>query len=101
MYGMFQQPVNCLISVSGIDGARSYQLPPGSSVPLFDANEDIMYVKTTDAGGYPTIRAFKFEEISTNDKQDFITRKEFEELKEMINDAKQLIQEKGNAEQAG
>lgn len=30
------QPVNGLVSVTGIDGAKAYQLPPNSAMPLFD-----------------------------------------------------------------
>lgn len=57
------QPVNGLVSVTGIEGAKAYQLPPNSSMPLFDSNDDMLYLKTTDAGGFPTIRAFRFEAV--------------------------------------
>ena len=32
----FAQPVNGLVSVTGIEGAKAYQLPPNSAMPLFD-----------------------------------------------------------------
>ena len=51
----FQQPVHGFVYVNGIEGARAYQMPPNSEMPLFDANGDVMFVKVTDAAGYPTI----------------------------------------------
>lgn len=50
-----------LIRVNGLEGAKAYQMPPNSVIPLFDGNEDIMFVKSTDAAGFATIRSFRFE----------------------------------------
>lgn len=52
-----------LIRVTGMEGAKAYQMPPNSVVPLFDADNDIMYVKSTDGAGFPTIRTFAFQPI--------------------------------------
>lgn len=90
-----EQPQN-LIRVNGIDGAKAYQMPANSTVSLFDSNEDIMYIKNTDGAGFPSIRMFRFEEIKettkSEEKQDYISRKEFEEFKkELMNNGKQSI----------
>lgn len=78
------QPVNGLVSVTGIEGAKAYQLPPNSSMPLFDGNQDLLYVKTTDAAGYPTIRTFRFEPMEPIEVKaepaDYVTRSEFDAL---------------------
>lgn len=77
------QPVNGLVSVTGIEGARAYQLPPNSQMPLFDGNQDLLYVKSTDAAGYPTIRTFRFEPMEIEAKvveADYVQRSEFDEL---------------------
>lgn len=90
-----QPPQNNLIRVTGIDGAKAYQMSPNSSVALFDSDSDIMYVKTTDGAGFPTIRTFKFEAIenASNIQESYITREEFNELKQEVeNYGKQLIQ---------
>lgn len=86
-----------LIKVTGIEGAKAYQMPPNSIVPLFDADNDIMYVKSTDGAGFPTIRAFAFQPIENpqpNDQQ-YVTRTEFENammrLREAIGDGQQSI----------
>lgn len=91
-----EQPQN-LIRVNGIDGAKAYQMNANSTVALFDANEDILYIKNTDGAGFPSIRTFKFEEVNettkSEEKQDYISRKEFEEFKkELMNNGKQSIQ---------
>lgn len=98
-----EQPVNNLIRVTGIDGAKAYQMPANSSVALFDNNDDYMYVKTTDGAGFPTIRTFKFEEIQPNqignivEDNDYISREEFENFKkEMMEYGKQFIQAEPN-----
>ena len=89
-----QQPQN-LIRVTGMDGAKAYQMPPNSSVALFDEGEDIFYVKTTDGAGFPTVRAFAFTPIEINQpakpQGEYVTREEFEELKGMIFDGKQSV----------
>ena len=83
-----------LLRVNGIDGAKAYPTMPNSVVALFDANEDLMYIKSTDAANYPTIDTYKFEKIkpeSLDSKTDYVTRKEFLEFKEELLNAKQSI----------
>jgi hypothetical protein len=50
------QPVQ-LVKVSGIDGAKAYQMGANSAVALFHESEDIFYIKSTDGAGFPTIHA--------------------------------------------
>ena len=83
-----------LIRVTGMDGARAYQMSPNSVVPLFDSDNDIMYIKSTDGAGFPTIKAFRFEAYEPTQQplqNDFVTRAEFNELKGMIDNVKQFI----------
>lgn len=73
------QPGMQPIRVTGMDGAEAYRMPPDSVVPPFDADNDIMYVKSTDGAGFPTIRAFAFQPIGnpTPQAQRYATRGEF------------------------
>lgn len=85
-----------LIRVNGIEGAKAYQMSANSIVSLFDANEDIMYIKSTDGAGFPSIRTFSFTEVKEQNKPiskvDYISREEFEEFKkELMNNGKQSI----------
>jgi hypothetical protein len=55
-YGLQQQPIHGFVYVTGMEGARAYQMPPNSEMPLFDStNDGVMFIKTTDAAGFPTI----------------------------------------------
>lgn len=93
------QAVNGLVSVTGIDGARAYPLPPNSSMPLFDANDDVMYVKTTDGAGFPTVKAYRFEQVDAEEpKAGYVTRGEFDELARRL-DALAERKEAGHAKQ--
>lgn len=77
------QPVDGLISVTGVEGAKAYQLPPNSKIALFDADSDVFYVKTTDAGGFPTVRAFRFapmEQAEPQQPEEYVPRTEFDAL---------------------
>lgn len=92
----FARPYNALIKVSGIEGARAYQMPPDSAIPLFHATEDVLYIKTTDGAGFPSIRQFRFEEIDPQPSNaDYVKRDEFEELKGAIANVEQLVREQG------
>lgn len=99
-YTMPQAPVGVvnsnrgeLIRVTGFDGAKAYQMAPNSSVALFDSNEDIFYVKTTDGAGFPTIRAFRFTPMEAQQPaSEFVTRDEFERLRqEVLSYGKQFV----------
>lgn len=82
-----------LIQVNGIDSARAYPTQPNSRVALFDSNDDVFYVKTTDASNFPTIKRYRFfeesEEQVNNDK--YVTIDEFNKFKEEILNGQQSI----------
>ena len=88
------QPRDGLIRVTGMEGARAYQMPPNSAVALFDGGQDVFYVKTTDGAGFTTIRAYSFqpmEQAQAMGASEYVTRTEFEQLKEMIVHGKQPV----------
>ena len=89
-----QQTAPGLIQVTGMEGAKAYPLAPNSEAALFDAGRDVFYVKRTDAGGYPTIAAYEFkplQETAPSAQPEYVTREEFNELKEMIANGKQPV----------
>lgn len=91
-----------LIRVTGMDGARAYQMPPNSAVALFDGGQDIFYVKTTDGAGFPTIRAFSFApyEPAAQPQTEYVTRAEFEKLREEIISGKQSLRKSAKSDPA-
>lgn len=96
MYGYpFQQfgKTEQLIRVTGIDGAKAYQMMPNSTVVLFDGGEDLFYLKSTDGAGFPTIRVFRFEEVKghATPETEYITKAEFEAFRKELEDVKQYF----------
>ena len=91
------QPQNAsmqLIKVNGLEGAKAYQMGPNSCVALFHESEDILYVKSTDGAGFPSIRTFRFEpfEVEPEKPVKYVTTEEFEKFKkEILNNGKQPI----------
>ena len=97
----FAQPVQqaspaplTLMRVNGADGAKAYQMPPNSMVALFDANEDVFFLKVSDGNGFCTTTPYRFERIEDQipTKSEYVTRAELQkaldELKgAMINHA--------------
>ena len=67
--------------VQGEAAAKSWPVPPNSTVLLMDSEEQKFYLKTVDASGMPhPLRIFSFKEI-TGEKKDsssYVTREEFE-----------------------
>ena len=94
-----QQQSSQIIWVSGEAGAKSYLVAPGNTVMLLDAENSVFYLKSADASGMPLpLRIFDYKERTTTAQQafngsvtaesvnldDFVTRKEFDELKASI-----------------
>lgn len=88
-----------IIWVSGEAGAKSYLVAPGNTVMLLDAENSVFYLKSADASGMPLpLRIFDYKERTTVAQQafggsvaaetvnldNFVTRKEFDELKAYI-----------------
>ena len=99
----FQPQRQELIKVNGLEGAKNYPLSPGSTVPLFDAESDIMYIKTMDAGGFPSIRTFSFIEMTskpTDTTESRISNLEAEiaSIKEVLNGIKPISKQKQPAQ---
>jgi hypothetical protein len=85
-YGQQTQPPmqsqTGLNRVTGIEGARAFQVPPNSVVPLFDDTQDVFYIKTTDSGGFPTLKGYRFSPIEDTPTQPTqgLTRPEVEQI---------------------
>lgn len=95
-----QQQGPGLLQVTGMEGAKTYPLAPASTAALFDSDRDVFYIKRTDAGGYPTIQAFQFaplQEAAQAPTPEYVTREEFNRLKEMIENGIQPVRTESNA----
>lgn len=106
---------NAIIWVQGESGAKAYPVAPGNSIALFDSENDRFFIKTTDASGMPLpLRVFNYVEQKDNNNSivntihnedfnpgDYVTRKEFDELLEKINNRNQFVRKenKNNGKQ--
>ena len=92
-----------LNKTKGIEGARAFQTGMNSTVAIFDENEDVFYIKTTDSfGNIMSLRKFNFtEEVQlTPIDSRYVTVDQFEkfkdELKEDITNAVKSVQQSSN-----
>lgn len=88
------QKVSLINKVNGLDSAKAFQTQPNTEVVLFDANEDIFYLKTTDASNFPSIRTFKFTEVKSQTDPtgtEYVTKEEFDKFKKELLNGKQHL----------
>jgi hypothetical protein len=94
--------INNIFRVTGPESAKAYPLCRDSSVVLFDADNPVFYLKTTDDGGFPLpLRTFSFEEIKTPEVQpvveqidtsNFVTKDDLEGLQNNISELKNMLE---------
>ena len=94
--------VDLVVPTHGLEGAKAYPLGVNCRVPLFDDSDDVFYIKSTDANGFPTVKKYRFTEevvIDPNNSgngvalQDIrnLIREELGVIKEELTNAKQPI----------
>lgn len=97
--GQYQQPQpasqssnNGVIWVQGEEGAKAYMVAPGNTVQLWDVENPVIYLKSADMSGVPSMRIFDLVERSATPKMlpeiskaDFVTRQEFAALEDKLN----------------
>ena len=97
------QSDNGLTWVQGIEGAKSWYVPPGKNAWLMDSEAQVFYIKSVDWSGIPApLRVFAYNEVQAEtsaakapDLSNFVTKKELEEaiasIKGGINHAEPVI----------
>ena len=86
--------------VNGIEGAKGYVLFPNQTAVLFDSDDkEKFYVKNADANGVPSLEKYTRikEDFATESKGDYVSKKEFEELREMVDEIRKYLK-KGDEE---
>ncbi len=82
-----------VITVAGLSEARGFNLNPGESVVLIDANDDVFYIKECDEIGKSTTRSFMYEEIEQEEASTGVSKKEFDKLSGDVNELKAMVKE--------
>ena len=94
---------NGIIWVQGEAAAKSYPIAPNSSVPLWDSEANVIYLKSADMSGMPSIKVLDYTmrdvtprtaEISP--QMDFATKDDVESLKGEISALKSKFERMSN-----
>lgn len=108
-YGYQMQPPqmpapsnSSLIWVQGEAGAKSYMVAPNNTLPLWDSESQVIYLKSADSSGMPTMKVLDYTireannapRTPLNDKEaEYVTHNELSALKaeitKMIEDLKE------------
>ncbi|MBO7452713.1 MAG: hypothetical protein J6U54_20480 [Clostridiales bacterium] len=121
-YPQGQGGMQDLVFVMGIEGAKNYRGTPNSRMALFDEDKPIMYVVGFDQNGScNNINVYQFEECSEEMPQhlsplmrgntqmsgqmqmpeNFVTREEFDQLKELLENVKSTSSNESNGSRNG
>lgn len=71
----------------GIAGANSYLVGPNVTVALWDSDAPIIYLKSSDASGKPSMKVLDYtvrEDASKNDEANFITKDDLKNIQEKL-----------------
>lgn len=108
-YGYQMQPPqmptptnSSLIWVQGEAGAKSYMVAPNNTLPLWDSESPVIYLKSADSSGMPTMKVLDYTIREANNaprtplnnkEAEYVTREELSTLKaeitKMIEDLKE------------
>ena len=81
------------IWVQGEEGAKAYLVAPDTTVTLWDSENPIIYIKSADRNGIPSMRVLEFKEKASKSQEssqvlqgnkngaDYLTRNEFDEFR--------------------
>ena len=89
------QPQTGIIWVQGESGAKGYLVAPNTTVQLWDSEAQVIYIKSADAAGLPSIKVLDYtirdtapkqpEPAAWASKEDLdALRKDFEALREAL-----------------
>lgn len=89
---------DCLKQVNGSQSAAQYQMNPNSRDVLFDSNEDIFYIVTSDASGTTSVQAFSFAPYKPAEQEqpNYVTVEEFNKFKEEVLNGQQFIRNRNS-----
>lgn len=78
--GMNNGAQNGIIWVQGEAGAKAYPIAPNTTVQLWDSEDQVIYLKSADASGMPSMKILDYtiRETGKAVKSDYVTREEFE-----------------------
>jgi hypothetical protein len=85
----YQNGTSSIIWVQGEAGAKSYLVSPNTTVQLWDSEEQVIYLKSADASGMPSMKILDYKVRENNSQnaipavisdaktEDYVTKEEF------------------------
>lgn len=96
------QTFDNIVRVSGPEGAKEFKMGPNSRAVLMDDYNPVFYLKTTDDGGFATMRTFKFEEVFSEepkqvqavavDPEVYATKDDVKAIEESLAEVKHMME---------
>lgn len=93
------QQSSSIIWVQGEAGAKSYLVAPGNTVPLWDSEAQVIYLKTADVSGMPSMKVLDYTvrdaapSVRVPVGSAYVTKEEFsafrDEIRAELNKAKE------------
>lgn len=97
------QPSPNLIWVQGEAAAKSYPVAPNSSVPLWDSEADVIYIKSADMSGMPSLKILDYtmrnvapRSADISPQSGFATKDDISHLKEELDALKAKFERMGD-----
>lgn len=98
-----QQPqMNQYAFVNGLEGAKSFQVPPNQTILLMDSDNPLCYMKSSNSVGQSTLRYFKLTEVTENElkgnnsqpqkNQDYVLKTDFDALSKRLDELSKKIE---------
>lgn len=101
-----QQVNNGIIWVQGEASAKSYPVAPNTSVPLWDSEANVIYIKSADMSGMPSIKVLDYTTRNNQTKvaeavpqMNFATKDDIDSLRSEIDSLKSKIKHMGKSEE--
>ena len=97
-----QQQQSSIIWVQGEAGAKSYLVAPNNTVQLWDSENQVIYLKSADASGMPSMKILDYKIRETAQppqpqvvaNADYVTREELKALEEKIKEQLESLKKK-------
>ena len=73
----------------GESGAKAYPVAPGNTVPIFDSEEQVIYIKSVDVMGRPLpLKVLEYTERTNEPKEEknYVEKTELEEAMTSLNE---------------
>lgn len=94
---------NNLVWVQGEAGAKSYLVAPNTTLPLWDSESQVIYLKSADASGMPSMKVLDYtirenanlpQKAPLNDKvEEYVTKEELDVFRAEISKKIEALKE--------